>query len=167
MTCLTEMMPLPIVSPSGNHVVGHRLLLGVASSSDRSWLHLYEGCYTHAGVGLLRRTTATFVCFLLFLTRYMRPEGPWHRLRCYRGNGGGFCKYTLIPSPADLVPGPGQRFAVAAIKVCTRLLTRDNEVAILWVPAHHGVPGNEKADEYAKSAAEGRGSDSAVPDEYR
>ena len=44
MSCLTEMMPLPIVSPSGNRVVDHRLLLGVASSSDRSWLHLYEGC---------------------------------------------------------------------------------------------------------------------------
>ena len=44
MSCLTEMMPLPIVSPSANRVVGHRLLLGVASSSDRSWLHLYEGC---------------------------------------------------------------------------------------------------------------------------
>ena len=44
MSCLTEMMPLPIVSPSGNRAVDHRLLLGVALSSDRSWLHLYEGC---------------------------------------------------------------------------------------------------------------------------
>ena len=44
MSCLIEMMPLPIVSPSGNRVVDHQLLLGVTSSSDRSWLHLYEGC---------------------------------------------------------------------------------------------------------------------------
>ena len=43
MSCLAEMMPLPIVSPSGDRVVDHRLLLGVASSSDRSWLHRMRG----------------------------------------------------------------------------------------------------------------------------
>ena len=65
--------------------------------------------------------------------------------------------------------GPGQRFAVAAIEACTRVLARDNEVSIRWVPAHHGVLGNEKADEYAKAAAgcEGRGPVSEVPDQYR
>lgn len=63
--------------------------------------------------------------------------------------------------------GPGQRFAVAAIEVCTRLLLRKNEVTIRWVPAHHGVPGSERADEHAKAVAEGGEPDSAVPDEYR
>ena len=62
--------------------------------------------------------------------------------------------------------GPGQRFAVAVIGVCTRLMSRDNEVTVSWAPAHHGVLGNEKADEYAKAAAEGTEPDSAVPDEY-
>ena len=43
--------------------------------------------------------------------------------------------------------GPGQRFAIAAMEVCDRVLSRDNEVAIRWVPTHHEIAGNEKADE--------------------
>ena len=43
MSCLTEMMLLSIVSPNGDRVVDHRLWLGVASSSDRSWLHRVRG----------------------------------------------------------------------------------------------------------------------------
>ena len=61
---------------------------------------------------------------------------------------------------------PGQRFAVVAIEVCTRLLSRDSEVTTRWVPAHHGVPGNEKADEHVEAAAEGVELDNAAPDEY-
>lgn len=62
---------------------------------------------------------------------------------------------------------PGQRLAVAAIEACTRALSRDNEVSIRWVPAHHSVLGNEKADEFAKAAADGEEPDSAVPDSCR
>ena len=62
---------------------------------------------------------------------------------------------------------PGLRFAAAAIEVCTRLVSRANEVTIRWVPAHQCVLGNEKADELAKAAAEGGRPDSSVPDEYR
>ena len=53
MSCLAEMMPLPIVSPNGDRVVDHRLLLGVASSSDRSWLHRVRGatCHQFANIG--------------------------------------------------------------------------------------------------------------------
>ena len=51
--------------------------------------------------------------------------------------------------------GPGQRFVVATTEVCTRLLARDNEVTTRWIPVHHGIPGNEKADGYAKAAALG------------
>ena len=51
---------------------------------------------------------------------------------------------------------PGQRFATAAIEVCTRILTRDNELTVRWVPAHSGATGNEVADRYAKAAAIGK-----------
>ena len=46
-------------------------------------------------------------------------------------------------------------------------LGQRHEVTIRWVPAHHGVTGNEKADEFVKAAAEGIRPDSAVPDELR
>ena len=51
--------------------------------------------------------------------------------------------------------GPGQRFAVAAIEVCSRLMTRDNEVTIRWAPTHSGAASNEVADSFAKSATTG------------
>ena len=55
------------------------------------------------------------------------------------------------------------------MKVCGRLLVRDNEVTICWVPAHSKMAGNEKADEYAKAAARRLAtcSDDEVPDELR
>ena len=62
--------------------------------------------------------------------------------------------------------GPYQRFAVASREVCTRVLARENEVAVRWVPAH-GISGNEKADEYARAAAEGRILGGEAPDKYR
>ena len=52
--------------------------------------------------------------------------------------------------------GPGQRFTVATKELCSRILRRHNEVTVRWVPAHHRVTGNERADEYAKAAAEAR-----------
>ena len=44
---------------------------------------------------------------------------------------------------------------MAAIGVCSIVLTRDSEVTIRWVPAHSGATGNEVADRYAKSATTG------------
>ena len=49
--------------------------------------------------------------------------------------------------------GPGQRF-VAAAEVCSRILARDNDVTIQWVPAHSEATSNE-VGEYARSAATG------------
>ena len=63
--------------------------------------------------------------------------------------------------------GPGQSFAISAIDCCTNIHARQNEVTIHWVPAHHGVPGNEKADEFARVAAEGSSPGSAVADELQ
>ena len=59
--------------------------------------------------------------------------------------------------------GPGQRFAVAIMEVCSCILRRDNGITVRWILAYHGVTDN---DEYAKVATEGS-LDSEVPDEYR
>ena len=55
-------------------------------------------------------------------------------------------RYTVFVDSAAAIDrvrsdsiGPGQRFAVAAIETCTRVLSRDNDVSIRWAPAHHGV----------------------------
>ena len=63
--------------------------------------------------------------------------------------------------------GPGQRFAMAAIEVCSRVLARDNEVTIRWVPSHSKASGNEVADEYAKAAAMGEAPLEETPEGYR
>ena len=55
---------------------------------------------------------------------------------------------------------------MAAIEVCTRILTRGNDVTIRWVPAHRGAIGNEVADEYAKSAATGDAPVEEIPEGY-
>ena len=74
---------------------------------------------------------------------------------------------TTIEKVRSDAIGPGQRFAVAAIEVCTRLVSRSNKVAIHWVPAPYRVQGNETTDEMAKAAAEGNHPDDAVPNELR
>ena len=63
--------------------------------------------------------------------------------------------------------GPGQRFAVASIEVCSRIVGRGNGVTVRWVPAHRGAEGNEKADELATSAAESIEPTDRVDGEYR
>ena len=67
------------------------------------------------------------------------------------------------PSPHWLISEQRPPFAPAI----TRLLVRDNEVAISWVPAQQGIQANERADEIAKTTAEGRGPSDMVPDEFR
>ena len=59
---------------------------------------------------------------------------------------------------------PGQHLVRAAIEVCSRLMSRDNEVTVLWVAAHVRIAGNE-ADRLANEVAKGRTHE--VPDEYR
>ena len=51
---------------------------------------------------------------------------------------------------------PGQQWARATTEVCTRLMARQNEITILWCPAHKDVAGNEFADGLAKETAERR-----------
>jgi ribonuclease HI len=53
-------------------------------------------------------------------------------------------------------PGPGQKYAIQASKWIATLRRMKPEVVveIRWCPAHQGVAGNEKADEWAKLAAE-------------
>ena len=58
---------------------------------------------------------------------------------------------SAISRVGDDAPGPSQRFAVAAIEVCSRILARDNDVTIRWAPAHSGARGNKVANEYTKN----------------
>jgi len=53
-------------------------------------------------------------------------------------------------------PGPGQRYALEARKHITTIHRRRSRVAIelRWCPAHKRALGNEKADEWAKLAAD-------------
>jgi ribonuclease HI len=53
-------------------------------------------------------------------------------------------------------PGPGQKYAIEARRWITALRQSRPEIVIeiRWCPAHKGVEGNEKADEWAKLAAE-------------
>ena len=46
----------------------------------------------------------------------------------------------------------GQQWARAVIEVADRVMARGNEISIIWVPAHRGVPGNEVVDGMAKTA---------------
>jgi hypothetical protein len=53
-------------------------------------------------------------------------------------------------------PGPGQMYAIQARKhIATLRRGRpDITIEIRWCPVHKGVPGNKKADGWAKFAAE-------------
>jgi len=53
-------------------------------------------------------------------------------------------------------PGPGQQYALQARKHFATLHRARSGIVIeiRWCPAHKGVISNEKADEWAKAAAE-------------
>lgn len=62
--------------------------------------------------------------------------------------------------------GPGQRFAVASMEVCSRVRDRDNKATICWVPAHGGIIGNESG-RLRQICGQGGASCEEVPDECR
>ena len=81
-------------------------------------------------------------------------------------------RYTIFVTSTSAISrvrddslGPGQRFAVAAIEICTRITARDNSVTVRRVPAHSGAESNEVADDYAKSVATGEEPGEAIPED--
>ena len=77
-------------------------------------------------------------------------------IEVHQATGGRFTVFADSTAAIEWVRadalGPGQRFAVAAIEVCNRILTGGNQVTIRWVPYHIGIEGSEMADRYAKAA---------------
>ena len=63
---------------------------------------------------------------------------------------------AAIRGMASDEPGRGQRYALEARKHIATIRRRRPGVKIelRWCPAHSGVPGDEKADEWAKLAAD-------------
>jgi len=63
---------------------------------------------------------------------------------------------AAIRRMASEEPGPGQKYTILAREhiAALRSARPDITIEIRWCPAHKGVPGNEKADEWAKLAAE-------------
>ena len=63
---------------------------------------------------------------------------------------------AAIRRMASEEPGPGQQYAIQARKhiAVLRRARPGITIEIRWCPAHKGVAGNEKTDEWAKIAAE-------------
>ena len=74
------------------------------------------------------------------------------------------CQPAIRRALSDAL-GPCQQWARAIIDLATGLISRGNEVLILWVPAHVGVESNEVADVMAMEAAAGQ--IYGVPDQVR
>jgi ribonuclease HI len=64
--------------------------------------------------------------------------------------------HAAISRMASEEPGPGQKYAIhARMHIATLRRARpDIIIEIRWCPDHMGVPGNERADEWAKLAVE-------------
>ena len=61
-------------------------------SKFKSYTHHY---WSYRGLQISYSQTAKRVCNLLFIYRYMQPEGPWQRLSAAHRANGGFL-YNLI-----------------------------------------------------------------------
>ena len=78
-----------------------------------------------------------------------RPQMAPERVTIFTG------AQAAIRRVASEEPGPGQVYALQAREITAPRRARpDITIEIRWFPAHKGVVGNEKSDEWAKLAAE-------------
>jgi ribonuclease HI len=72
---------------------------------------------------------------------------PHQEIRIYADNQAAIHR---IKAPSDK---PGQSWQLRCIKAARKVKHRQAKISIHWVPGHTDIPGNERADSLAKSAA--------------
>jgi len=152
------MVPSTQGGPSNDEEVAAKLWTAAAASIEwaaRSGVAFDHG-KTEAALFHRKKSTSKAT-----LRRGMRCTGP-HVGEAARRNAtpervtNFFDAQAAIKQMASDEPGPGQQYELQARKhIATLWKARPGiTIEIRWCPAHKGIAGNEKTDQWAKNAAE-------------